>query len=695
MSLLSQGNIYFRQKDYLSALIAYQNYDNNFPELSTLLNVQTNLNLCLKQLNIKSCNKPLVSVIIPTFNVESYIERCLNSILNQTLTDIEIIIVDDGSSDNSCKIIQNFANNDNRIITIFNSVSSGNSGIPRNQGLHYANGEYICFVDADDYIDKTMLEDLYYKGKQEEADIVTSSGFFRETFGIDKTEVVHLENLSYDPDLNPDRVFLLKTPQFPIIWFRIYKNSFLKKNNIFLGEYRISADLIFSLKCLLLANKVVEVDNIYYHYNFDRPGSTIERRTGEQVLDLFKSYESVVAFIKNNNFDSRYMGLVINKFIGDFFYCKKNLKESYIDIFENFSKVFVKRNLHSDIQRDFISEYSNKTLDKLYNDYAHYMDIAYDDFINKANNKLSVSVILPIHNLEKYLEQSINSILRQKLKNIELILVNDGSQDNSYGVISKFLADERVVLININNQSGTPAIPRNIGLVKARGEYISFIDGDDWVEGEFLFRLYLATQKEKPDVVYVKAFHREEGNGISKKFALNIPNLENEQFTDEMRVQLIGTSFFSNIWNRLYRANFLKKNQIYFPKMYVSEDLAFSLICTAYLQSIALADTQGYHYRYNRPNSTTELRTGVIALRQIYAHNDFIQYLEDYDLEDSFKNYALAKKINSYYYTWSRINDTQLKDFFRNQVLELLKDVCLTKEYFSESEYLNYQSIIK
>lgn len=230
-------------------------------------------------------------------------------------------------------------------------------------------------------------------------------------------------------------------------------------------------------------------------------------------------------------------------------------------------------------------------------------------------------------------------------------------------------------------------------MVRACGEYLAFIDGDDWVEGEFLSRLYSAAT-DKPDVIYARAFHREEDKE-SKKFSLNIPNFTGKQITHAMKIKLIGTSFFSNIWNRLYRTAFLKKHQIYFPKMYVSEDLAFSLVCTAYLQSIALADTQGYHYRYNRPNSTTQLRMGVAALRQIYAHNDFLHYLDDYHLDDNMKAYALAKKMNSYYYTWSRIVDEKLKSFFRMQLIEFLKIPSLDQAYFSKIEYENYQKILK
>ena len=113
---------------------------------------------------------PLISVIVPIYNMENYLEKCLDNLINQTLKEIEIICINDGSVDNSLKILKNFANKDNRII-ILNQKNQG-QGIARNNGIKIARGEYIGFCDPDDWIELNMFENMYNKAIQNQADIV-------------------------------------------------------------------------------------------------------------------------------------------------------------------------------------------------------------------------------------------------------------------------------------------------------------------------------------------------------------------------------------------------------------------------------------------------------------------------------------------------------------------------------------------
>lgn len=685
---LQDLNLSYRRGDYLSALMGYREYTNYSQIIANKLSIQTNINMCLKELGVIKKNMPYISVIIPVYNVEGYLGRCLDSVLRQTLKNIQIIIVNDGSSDNSLSLAKSYADRDHRIVILSNSQSSGNSGTPRNQALHYASGEYICFVDADDYIDENMLKDLYFKAKFENADVCTSNGFYREIEGCDSEKII-FPDIRYDKDNCQD---ILSLPQFPIIWYRIYRSEFLRKNKIKFGEFRVSADVIFSLKSLLLSNKTVKVDNIYYHYNFDRPGSTIDRRKGEQALDLFKSYEFIMEFLKENKFKNCY-SLIMKKFIGDYFYCTKNMHDSVKLIFDEFSGCFTKKYIHFIEDRSIISDFSNQTLDKLCSGVSNDGQSKYHDFIVNDMNSCDVSVVIPVHNLDLYLSKCLNSVIVQRLKNIEIIIVNDASEDSSGAIIEKFYQiDNRMKVITINQASGSPGIVRNVGMEIARGEYITFVDGDDWIDGEYLSRLYAAiTKDEKEDVIYSRAFIREEVGG-STRFNFNVPRIK--YLHDSSRVDLIKSNFFSNVWGRLYRRKFLNKNNILFPKMYVSEDLTFSLLCAFLANSIEIGDTQGYHYRYDRPNSTTELRKGVAALKQIFSYDEFIGFMSGYSLGCNLLDWAVAKKVNSLYYTYNMIHEDYLRDFFRLEVRRILKNYNLSKELFSEKEYLNYLKLV-
>lgn len=112
--------------------------------------------------------KPLVSVIVPIYNVEKYIDRCLNSIINQKLEDIEIILVDDGSPDNCPQICENYRKKDDRI-KVIHKENEG-LGYARNSGIKIANGKYISFIDSDDYISEEFLYNLYTKAIEYDAD---------------------------------------------------------------------------------------------------------------------------------------------------------------------------------------------------------------------------------------------------------------------------------------------------------------------------------------------------------------------------------------------------------------------------------------------------------------------------------------------------------------------------------------------
>ena len=169
-------------------------------------------------------SRGLISVIVPVYNTEKYVAKCLESILGNTYTNIEVLCVDDGSTDDSLKVIESFSQKDNRVKVI----SQKNSGVSaaRNNGIMQANGEYIAFVDSDDIVSKYYFESLYELAKKEVADIVFCS--YKKVLKQDAT----LINKSIDNSLND---YHIVTPreimecehQKKYIWGRIYKKSII------------------------------------------------------------------------------------------------------------------------------------------------------------------------------------------------------------------------------------------------------------------------------------------------------------------------------------------------------------------------------------------------------------------------------------------------------------------------------------
>ncbi len=211
-----------------------------------------------------------LSIIIPVYNVEKYLETCLTSLINQTIRDLEIICIDDGSTDNSLKILSDFAQKDSRI-KVYTQENS-KQGTARNNGIKAAQGEYIGFVDPDDYVDIDFFEKLYYAAKKSESDIASASiikhkkNYTKYILKYNQTKTA--KNISDKIKLCSDR-----TNRFFNSVNKIYRTSFVKNNNIFFPEQRLHEDVEFAVKAIYYANQIISVPNTLYHY-VQRPDST-------------------------------------------------------------------------------------------------------------------------------------------------------------------------------------------------------------------------------------------------------------------------------------------------------------------------------------------------------------------------------------------------------------------------------------
>lgn len=224
-----------------------------------------------------------VSVIIPIYGVEKYLVEALDSVLAQTLTDIEIILIDDGSKDNCPQIIDEYAKKDNRIVAIHKK--NGGEGQSCNVGLERATGEYVTILEPDDYIDKNMYEDLYNIAWQYNSDIV-KSGFYDNLQAKTKNRIKQVE---WDNDKIPQqKSFTAKEcPLFlfyhPSIWSCIYKKEFLNKHNIRFIEAPGAGwtDNPFQVQTMCLAERINYTPKAYYYW----------RRLNENGADDLKDYK--------------------------------------------------------------------------------------------------------------------------------------------------------------------------------------------------------------------------------------------------------------------------------------------------------------------------------------------------------------------------------------------------------------------
>lgn len=237
-----------------------------------------------------------VSVIIPVFNVEKYIERCLKSIIEQTLSDIEIIVINDGSTDRTEEKIKNFLS-DNRIIYI--SQENKGQSFARNKGLSIAKGEYISFIDSDDYIDNDFLEKLYKSAIKNDSDIAASS-IIRKRETYEKWRILYEKNDIFT-DKN-EQVNAIKYPDQSYVWNKIYKKSFLDEINFKFKNGVYYEDVLAICELILNCKKLSVVSNTNYYYMVNDGNSIVKsKKTKKKEKDRYQNQKSAITKLIEND----------------------------------------------------------------------------------------------------------------------------------------------------------------------------------------------------------------------------------------------------------------------------------------------------------------------------------------------------------------------------------------------------------
>lgn len=242
---------------------------------------------------------PKVSVLVPIYNVEKYLKQCVDSILAQTLKEIEVILLDDGSTDTSPQICNEYAKKDKRI-KVIHKKNSG-YGATMNVGLKAATGEYIGIVESDDWAEADMFERLYFLAKRYNVDVVKSNFFYYWSTPNERNE---LAKVMPEADLN--KVISPSENQkifgaMPCIWAAIYSNKFIKNNKIrFLETPGASyQDTGFNFKILTLAKKIWLTDVAFLHYRQDNEQSSV--RSKNKTFCVCDEYVEIESFVRKIN----------------------------------------------------------------------------------------------------------------------------------------------------------------------------------------------------------------------------------------------------------------------------------------------------------------------------------------------------------------------------------------------------------
>lgn len=285
-----------------------------------------------------------ISVIIPVYNVEKYVEKCVKSVLEQEFSDYEIIVVDDGSTDRSSEIVNKLYKENGDKIKIITQKNKGLGGA-RNTGIENASGEYLFFLDSDDYIAKNALKDLYNQAKKEKLDILIFNALM-----VDESD----KDLGICKGCSRNDIFNLKKYpkllcELPGAWNKLYRTSLFIDNDIRYPNKVWYEDIRTTLKLYPYAERVGYIDEIYYYY-LQRENSIMQSNKSSKVIEIRDAIQDVVDYYKENNlydvykdelehmaFWHEYMWSVKRVNLADWKNpIQKELKDHYLKLFPKF-----------------------------------------------------------------------------------------------------------------------------------------------------------------------------------------------------------------------------------------------------------------------------------------------------------------------------------------------------------------------
>ena len=642
---------------------------------------------------------PRISIIIPIYNVNKYLRECLDSIINQTLKTIEIICINDGSTDNSLEIIKEYIY-DNRII-IINKNNSG-YGDSMNQGLNIASGEYIGIVESDDFIDINMFENLYKITKKGDIDIIRSNFYLyweknkKEALNFKILKNLYNKNFKilknlYNKIFNPmefQNIFLVQ----PSIWAGIYKKLFLIKHDIkFLTTPGASyQDTSFFYKTLYKANKIFCTKKAFYYYRQTNSNSSVNNNTLNKVIFAHIELNEIEKFIKKDiklyNKNQRYFN---TKKITTLLW---NLNR--VDKKKQYNKILYKE-IYEILKSDnYIHEqFNNFEINFLNHLKNNGEEITSEIFLYSPKEKNpQISVIIPIYNCEKYIKECLSSLIKQTFKNFEIICVNDGSNDDTLKILKKFeTKDERIIIFNQNNSG--PGIARNIGMKKSKGKYLIFLDSDDIFKKTMLEELYIKIKENDSDVVICNSQNFEKKKWWKKFYEKNYMISNNIIKQKTFSSLDIEKDFFNLFiwwpWDKLFKRKYIENLGIEYQNLKSSEDLFFVAASVIAAKKISYLDKILINHRIGIKNSVSNSRQKswdnfYYALKELKRFikekglykrfkQDFINYVASFSiwqLENingiSFE--LLYKKIKNEW--WNEFKVTKYgKNYFYNQYL--------------------------
>ena len=575
MSLV-KGNELFRSGKFQQAIVEYKKIDKSSPlYCQAEFNIKNALNIIQLE-NGSECKfdaasnykTPLLSIIMPVFNVDPYLDASILSILHQTFDNFELIIVNDASTDDSGMIIDMYAKLDNRIKKINLKCNTlGGAGIPSNIGIEQAKGKYIGFVDSDDFIARDAFEMLIINAEKSDADVVI--GDFNNFDQISRDIDTAYDKPAWE-GLPVGRVFSAKEfPKVfrlsPVPWRKLYKREFLHENGILFpeGDY-FYEDNPLHWFVLLNAERVVLVDKVVAFHRMAREGQSMGA-SNYKFSAIISHINTVATYIINKKVD---LPSVFSHELLDYIYrsdwvvsrqdkevIRNIIKKRYVQVC---TKVLEQQHSDQEIHK------LRPSFRKLREEYS------------LACKDTDLTIIIPVYNCAQFIEETLHKLTEFKKITVDVLLMDDGSDDNSGIICQRFCeTHENFHLFTQKNRGAGRA--RNAVIPLCCGEFTYFLDADDTIEINELEEAVILAKKGQHDLLLFKySINYYDENKTRNMFDAdqNIWNSLLETNSPDERSYL-ALGLINYPWNRIISSNLLHDANIFFGPTIVHNDIPF------------------------------------------------------------------------------------------------------------------------
>lgn len=588
-----------------------------------------------------------ISVIMPVFNDELYLKESIESVMNQSLKDIELICVNDGSSDNSLEILNNLKEK----YTNLKVISQENQGVAvaRNNAMGIAEGDYFAFLDSDDiFMSEDVLEKLYDVAINNNADMVSGNLFIWD--GEDK-----LKPITFLKYYDTEEIILPENYGVPFSFTKaIFKKEFLFENKIDFPLLTKGEDPVFLAHVLSKLDCIYAVPVDVYAYRYI--DGSVKYGSYKNYRDQVLHYKMVFDYLSDSKFDKT----------------RHEFKYQLMGLFDFMSEEQAETTLKA-VREIFADDAKTLRQCEEYFYFKYKNNEKLSDLVEFKKNpsKPRISVIVPIYNNENTLNY-LKYVLNQSLDDFEVLCINDGSTDDSLEIINEFASDERVRIINQEHKGYAES--KNRGLMESKGEYIYFYE-----PGTFLSKKYL-------EILYRNAMVNDSDITLSKYYSSDNLYLDINNFDFDLTNKIKGINLHKHVFdygefplfvlnapfssdNKLYKKEFLDKHDdLKFTLDLAFDDVIFHIKSMLKANKISFAKNIKINYKFKITHNYFNSLISKNMLDIIGLVEDLLKENNCYSkLLNEFKLFKFINIVNNMIF----VNDEEDFQLLKKEVYDL------------------------